>query len=54
VIGRLKEEHQMRRDYLAGQPCDAANAILAAVGYSFRLLLVWMVELWCALADRSH
>lgn len=39
----------MGRDYLAGQAGDATNAVLAAVGYDFRLLLVWLEELWCAL-----
>src|ERR1700733_1042109 len=49
VIGHLKEEHRMGRNYLAGQTGDATNAVLAAVGYNFRLLLVWLAELWCAL-----
>ena len=49
VIGHLKEEHRMGRNYLAGQAGDATNAVLAAVGYNFRLLLVWLAELWCAL-----
>ena len=39
VIGHLKEDHRMGRNYLAGQVGDAANAVLAAVGYNFRLLL---------------
>jgi hypothetical protein len=39
----------MGRNYLAGQAGDATNAVLAAVGYNFRLLLVWLAELWCAL-----
>ena len=49
VIGHLKEEHRMGRNYLAGQAGDATNVVLAAVGYNFRLLLVWLAELWCAL-----
>ena len=49
VIGHPKEENRMRRNYLAGKEGDATNAILAAVGYNFRLLLVWLAELWCAL-----
>ena len=49
VIGHLKEEHRMGRNYLAGQEGDVANAVLAAVGYNFRLLLVWFAELWRAL-----
>jgi transposase, IS5 family len=32
VIGHLKSEHRMDRNYLAGCNGDANNAILAAVG----------------------
>jgi IS5 family transposase len=46
VIGHLKEDHRMGRNYLAGCAGDAANAVLAAVGYNFRLLLVWLAGLW--------
>ena len=45
VIGHLKEDHRMGRNYLAGHAGDAANAVLAAVGYNFRLLLVWLAGL---------
>jgi transposase, IS5 family len=48
VIGHLKEEHRVGCNYLAGQAGDATNAVLAAVGYNFRLLLVWLAELWRA------
>lgn len=46
VIGHLKAEHRMGRNYLAGRAGDAANAILAAAGYNFRLLLRWLT-LFC-------
>ncbi|TIN52759.1 MAG: IS5/IS1182 family transposase, partial [Mesorhizobium sp.] len=39
VIGHIKSEHRMGRNYLAGQQGDTLNAILAADGYSFSLLL---------------
>lgn len=42
VIGHLKNEHRMGRNYLAHQQGDAINAILAAAGYNFRLLLTWL------------
>ena len=45
VIGHLKEDHRMGRNYLAGRAGEAANAVLAAVGYNFRLLLVWLAGL---------
>lgn len=32
----------MECDYLAGTQVDAINAILAAAGYNFRLLLTWL------------
>lgn len=47
VIGHLKAEHRMNRNFLAGKHGDAANAILAAAGYNFRLLLRWLALL-CA------
>jgi len=46
VIGHLKEDHRMGRNFLAGQAGDATNAVLAAVGYNFRLLLAWLAGLW--------
>jgi IS5 family transposase len=39
VIGHLKTEHRMGRNHLAHSAGDAINAVLAAVGYNFRLLL---------------
>ena len=46
VIGHLKSDHRMDRNFLAGRDGDAANAVLAAVGYNFRLLLHWLALLW--------
>ena len=42
VIGHLKAEHRMDRNYLKGFAGDRANAVLAAAGYNFRLLLRWL------------
>ena len=42
VIGHLKEEHRMGRNYLAHRRGDAANPILAAAGYNFRRLIRWL------------
>lgn len=47
VIGHLKNEHRMDRNYLAGKQGDAVNALLAAVGYNFSLLLKWIRQLLC-------
>jgi transposase, IS5 family len=42
VIGHLKSEHRMGRNYLWHRQGDAINAILAAVGYNFRRLIRWL------------
>lgn len=49
VIGHIKAEHRMGRNYLKGRHGDGANAILAAAGYNFSLLLRWMAKLLRAL-----
>ena len=52
VIGHIKNEHRMDRKYLAGTKGDAINAVLAAAGYNFRLLLTWLrnsLRLWLAM-----
>jgi IS5 family transposase len=38
----MKEEGHLGRCYLKGRAGDAANAILTAVGYNFRRILVWL------------
>jgi IS5 family transposase len=47
VIGHLKEEHRMGRNYLAHRHGDFNNAVLAAVGYNFRRLIRWLRLLLC-------
>jgi transposase, IS5 family len=42
VIGHVKHEHRMDRNYLAHRSGDANNAILAAAGYNFSLLIKWL------------
>jgi len=49
VIGHLKAEHRMGRNYLKGPEGDRINAVLAAAGYNFSLLLPWLAELLPAL-----
>ena len=46
VIGHLKSEHRMGRNYLWHRQGDASNAVLAAVGYNFRRLIRWLELLW--------
>ena len=47
VIGHLKSEHRMGRNYLAHRSGDAINPVLAAAGYNFSLLVKWL-RLWRA------
>ena len=49
MIGHVKAEHRMDRNYLKGRDGDCANAILAAAGYNFSLLLRWLEALLRAL-----
>jgi transposase, IS5 family len=50
VIGHLKAEHRLGRNYLKGRDGDRCNAVLAAAGYNFSLLLRWLERLLRALA----
>jgi IS5 family transposase len=45
VIGHITAEHRMDRNYLKGRPSDCINAVLAAGGYNFGLLLRWLAEI---------
>ena len=45
VIGHLKADHRMNRNYLKGQDGDRINAVLAAAGFNFHLLLRWLAAL---------
>jgi transposase, IS5 family len=42
VIGHVKAEHRMDRNHLKGRDGDRINALLAATGYNFSLLLRWI------------
>jgi IS5 family transposase len=50
VIGHVKAEHRMGRNFLKGPHGDAANAVLAAAGYNFRRLLAWLAMIWRVLS----
>jgi IS5 family transposase len=45
VIGHLKQDHRMGRNYLKGRDGDRVNAVLAPAGYNFSLLLRWFTRL---------
>ena len=42
VIGHMKNEGHLGRCWLNGREGDAANVVLSAVGYNFRLVLAWL------------
>jgi IS5 family transposase len=42
AIGHMKNEGHLGRCWLKGREGDAANVVLAAVGYNFRLVLAWL------------
>ena len=46
VIGHIKNDGRLGRNYLKGKSGDVINARLAAVGYNFRLLLKWFKLLY--------
>jgi IS5 family transposase len=54
VIGHIKNEHRMGRNYLAHTKGDAINAILAAAGYNFALILKWLRDLLCLIVLASR
>ncbi len=49
VIGHVKAEHRMDRNYLKGREGDRTNAVLAAAGYNFSLPIRWFEALLRAL-----
>jgi transposase, IS5 family len=54
VIGHLKSEHRMGRNYLWHRHGGAANAVLAAAGYNFRRLIRWLTFLLCQILARLN
>jgi len=49
VVGHLKTKHRMDRNYFKGREGNPINAVLAAAGWNFLLLLRWFTALWHAL-----
>ncbi len=47
IIGHIKAEHRMDRNFLKGRAGDKANAILAAAGFNFKQIANWLRELLC-------
>jgi IS5 family transposase len=49
IASHAKAEHRMGRNYLKGRDGDRINAVVAAAGYNFGLLLRWLARLLRAL-----
>ncbi|MGZ8957013.1 MAG: IS5/IS1182 family transposase, partial [Methylosarcina sp.] len=53
VIGHMKNDGLLRRNYLKGQLGDAMNAVLCAAGHNIRLILrqlrIFWPEIWDAI-----
>ena len=54
VIGHLKSDGRLGRNYLKGTLGDQQNALLTSVGFNFRLLLKWLRKhFWRCFLDCS-
>lgn len=53
IIGHLKSDGRLGRNYLKGELGDKQNALLTAAGYNFRLLLKWFRLLYFARKMRA-
>ena len=49
VIGHMKEDGHLGRNYLKGAEGDAINAVLCGAGHNIRLLANWLRRLFCAI-----
>ena len=47
VIGHLKDDHGMERNYLKGRTGDRFNVRMSAVGFNFRRVLAWLRKILC-------
>ena len=47
VIGHLKSEGHLARNYLKGRHGNQANAVLTATGHNLRIVLRWLRMLLC-------
>jgi IS5 family transposase len=53
VIGHVKAEPRMGRNHLKGRDGDRINAVLAAAGYNFSLLLRWLAKAFAPFSRSS-
>lgn len=52
VIGHLKNEGRLGRNYLQGALGDRMNTALVAAGYNFKLILRWLRDIFCRILQR--
>ncbi len=55
-LSYIKNSHRMDSNDLAGPQGDSINAVLAATGYSFRLILNWLARVptrWNHLVEKN-
>lgn len=53
VIGHMKSDGHLDRNYLKGAIGDRVNAVLTAVGHNFRLILNWIKLLLALISDTT-
>lgn len=51
VIGHMKQDNRLSRNYLKGSEGDRTNAVLSACGFNLRKLLRGLVLLWFGLVE---
>lgn len=53
IIGHLKTDNRLSRNYLKGTQGNEANVVLAAAGYNLAKLLAWFCWAWIVWVDNS-
>lgn len=49
VIGHMKNEGRLGRNYLKGIMGDKLNVLLVAAGYNFKIILRWLRKIFCSI-----
>jgi IS5 family transposase len=49
VIGHMKNEGRLGRNYLKGILGDKLNVLLVAAGYNFKIILRWLRKIFCSI-----
>ncbi len=54
VIGHLKSDNRLNRNYLKAEYGNEADVVLAAAGYNLAKLLAWFYCAWIRLAENLY